>query len=151
MAIDKQSLRRKMLSLEQAVIASAERGYQEYLRDAQIDRDETVEDVDQAASEASSPLAERFEQQVHEHEQHIEQIRLIDFGPRTDVGPGAVVKLEGSDRRLIIAVPTSAFECDGVEYLGISSEAPLYEVMEGLEAGDEFEFNGSEKTIEAVD
>lgn len=150
MSIDKQALKTTLLSLEHTVIADAEKAYQDYLGGVRFDRDQTVEldDVAQAATQQN--LAQETEGRLHEHLDHVEQIEAITFGPKSTVEPGAVVKLSGTDRHLVVAVPTVAFTCEGLPYLGISTEAPLYQAMKGLEEGDDFEFDGTERTIELV-
>ncbi len=75
----------------------------------------------------------------------------MDFGPKRTVGPGALVELAQRERRLIVAVPSQEFLCQGVPVLGISTSSPLYLAMEGAEAGDAFEFRGTSFTIERVD
>jgi len=150
MAIDKSSLKRKMLELEAEVIAAAEQGYQEWLGEVRIDRDETVDEDDLAQASTSTTLAEQYEQQVHDHRQHLEQIEATSFESRTRVEPGAIVKLAHSSRHLIVAAATAGFECDGVDYLGVSPDAPIVRAMEDLEQGDTFEFQGREMTIELV-
>ncbi|MEM9696863.1 MAG: hypothetical protein AAGA56_30285 [Myxococcota bacterium] len=150
MAIDKSALKRKMLALEEEVIAAAEQGYQEWLSSVRIDRDETVEDDDLAQSATNTTLAEQYEQQVHDHKHHIDQIESTSFEPRSTVEGGAIVKLTHSARHLVIAAPTSAFECDGVPYLGVSPQAPIVQAMEGLEQGEAFDFQGREMEIELI-
>lgn len=150
MPIDKPALARTMRSLEEAAIQAAEHSYQEILSEARIDRDETV-DLDVAAQSATtSNLAGQVEQQLQEHRTNLRQLEAVDFGPRTEVELGAVVKLVGDDRHLVVAISTSAFECDGIAYMGISPRAPLYRAMEGLEEGESFDLGERELEIELI-
>ncbi len=49
--------------------------------------------------------------------------------------------------KFIIAISSGKIECDGEIYYAISPAVPLYKAMEGLKAGDSFEFNGKRQTI----
>jgi hypothetical protein len=72
----------------------------------------------------------------------------MDFGPKSKVEEGAVVKLGG--RFLVIAVSTGRLVCDGNEIMGISTKAPIYAELEGKCAGDVTSFNGRELVIEVA-
>ena len=73
---------------------------------------------------------------------------MIDFGPKSAVSEGAVVKLSG--RYFVIAVSTSKFSCRGRELMGISTMAPIFKAIEGARAGDTVTFNGKNVTVEEV-
>ncbi|MEN0062866.1 MAG: hypothetical protein AAGA48_12000 [Myxococcota bacterium] len=150
MAINKLVLKNKMLELEAEVIATAEQSYQMWLNEVRIDRDMTVEEDDLAQSATNTNIAEQYEHQVHDHQHHIDLIEATPFEPRDVVEPGAIVKLEGSERCLIIAAPTAAFECEGITFLGVSPHAPIILAMAGLEQGDSFDFQGREHTIALI-
>ncbi len=64
------------------------------------------------------------------------------------VEPGAVVVT--NQRTFFIAVSTEKVDIDGQEVFGISTKAPIYAVMQGLETGDKFDFNGIDYVIENV-
>ena len=150
MTVDKVALKAKMLSLENAVIEQAQRAYDEFVGNARVDREQAVELDDVAQSSTQRDLAEEVADQLNEHDAHIAKIKATSFEPATEVQPGAVVKLVGSDRHLVVAISTVEFVCQGVGYLGISPESPIYQAMEGLEAGDAFEINGQEREVERV-
>ena len=56
------------------------------------------------------------------HSDKIEKLAAMDFGPKSKVEEGSVVKLGG--RLFVIAVSTGKFVCDGNEIMGISTQAP---------------------------
>ena len=58
----------------------------------------------------------------------------------TIVEPGAVVVTK--ERTFFIAVSSEKVDIDGQVIFGISTNAPIYLVMQGLKKGDSFEFNG---------
>ncbi len=66
----------------------------------------------------------------------------------TTVEPGAVVVT--NERIFFIAVSSEKFEVDGEVIYGISTNAPIYSVMQGLAKDDRFEFNGTAYDIENV-
>jgi hypothetical protein len=72
----------------------------------------------------------------------------LDFSPATAVRPGAIVVLDGD--HYIVGVLSSAFECDGVSYEGMGTDALLYQALKGLHTGDTFTFAGMDYHIDSV-
>jgi hypothetical protein len=150
MTIDKDALKRKLHSLEEGDLQRAEHAYEQSFGFARVAQGETVEADDLSQAVQSRNLAEQYEAQAHDHREHLAQLDAVSFAATQIVKPGAVVKLGGRDRMLVIAVATAEFECEGRAFLGISSKAPLYKAMEGLEAGESFHLNDREFEIESV-
>lgn len=146
--MDKTILKQTMLSLEARDLESATEEYLEYVGSARLDRSEPIEDDEQAQAELASDLSEAFDDTVHSHSEKLEKLAAMDFGPKSKVEEGAVVKLSG--RFFVIAVSTGKFVCDGNEMMGISTQAPIYAEMEGKRAGDAISFNGRKLVIESV-
>lgn len=146
--MNKEIIRETMLSLEADALESAREKYFEYVASAKLDRSEPIEDDEQAQAEMASDLSEALDDTVHDHTEKIDKLHAIDFGPKSSVEEGALVKLSG--RQFIIAVSTGQFSCDSHDVMGISTMAPIYAEMEGLHAGDSFEFKGRSFVVEGV-
>jgi hypothetical protein len=94
-------------------------------------------------------LAEALDDTLHDYADKLEKLRTIDFGPKSAVEEGAVIKLSG--RHFVIAVSTSKFTCDGREFMGISTMAPIFEAIEGARTGETVQFNGRDLIVEDVE
>ena len=145
---NKDHIRETMLSLEAAAFHSAREIYQDYVSTARIDRSEPVERDEHAQAEIASDFSESLDDTLHDQADKLEKLRTIDFGPKSAVGEGAVVKLSG--RWFVIAVSTSKFTCQGRELMGISTMAPIFEAIEGAQAGEVVQFNGRDLIVEEV-
>jgi hypothetical protein len=145
---DKRHIRETMLSLENAAFESAREKYQEYVSTARLDRSEPIENDEQAQAEVASDIAEALDDTLDDYSEKIEKLRTIDFGPKTTVAEGAVIKLSG--RYFVISVSTGKFTCDGRELMGISTSAPIFDSIEGAQAGETVNFNGRQLMVEAV-
>lgn len=146
--MDKNIIRETMLSLEDAALESAREKYFDYVAAARLDRSEPVESDEQAQGEIASDLSEALDDTLHDHTDKLNKLKEIDFGPKSTVTEGALVRLSG--RYFVIAVSTSKFTCDGREVIGISAMAPIFEAIEGARAGETVEFNGMKLVIEDV-
>lgn len=145
---DKAFFRNTMLSLEVEKLGYSRQAYVKYLSGTV--RDNSVptahDDISHGVSDAE--LAEAFECPLHTHIEALATLQRIDFGPKTKVEEGALVRFSG--RWFVVAVPTTEFACDGVNYVGISTQAPIYDAIKGKRTGDIFEFRGRCICIEDV-
>lgn len=146
--MDKSIIRNRLLSLEAHELEDAREAYRDYVAAARIDRSDTVDNQTHAQAELASDLSEALDAPVHLHADKLAKIRAIDFGPKSKVEEGAVVRFGG--RSFVIAVATQVFDCAGVELMGISTDAPIYEALADRLAGERFEFNGRSLVIEDV-
>lgn len=146
--MDKNIIKETMLSLEGVALKSTREKYFDYIADARLDRSEPIENDEQAQAEIASDLSEALDDTLHDHTDKLDKLREIDFGPKSTVTEGALVRLSG--RYFVIAVSTSKFTCDGQEVMGISTMAPIFEAIEGARAGESVEFNGRKLVIEDV-
>lgn len=146
--MDKTRLKETMLKLTEADLAQANTKYEQFLSSARLDRTETIESDEQAQAETAADLAEAFDDKVHDYEEKLTRLRVIDFDAKTDVSEGAVVDL--GRRHLVVAVSTGEFESGGETYIGISTASPIYKALEGLRAGATATFKGRELKVHGV-
>ena len=109
---NKDHVRETMLSLEAATLHGARENYLDYVSTARLDRSEPIENDEQAQAEVASDLAEALDDTLDDYADKLDKLRTIDFGPKSAVAEGALVKLSG--RYFVIAVSTSKFVCHGV-------------------------------------
>lgn len=74
--------------------------------------------------------------------------RIDPKNPKETVEFGAIVISD--TLKFIIAISAGKIELDGAIFYAISPAVPLYKAMEGLKAGESFEFNGKRQTIKVL-
>lgn len=146
--MDKNMVRVAMLDLEQDALRHAREHYKEFVAGAHISRSEAVSSDDQAHAHLASALADAFDHPQQEHTNKLEILKDIDFRPKEKIEQGAIVKLFGCF--FVVSVSTTRFKCEGVEYMGISTEAPVYKAIAGKKSGDICHFKGRDLVIEGV-
>ena len=144
----KSALRDRMLSLEAAELTTAKEHYERFIADAKLDDREQHDKSDIAEARENADLAAAFDHPVKDHHAKIDVLENLDFSVTENVRPGAVVGFGG--RHVIVAVSTAQFDHDGVTYIGISPQSPIYKAMNGLAARDSFAFHGKDVTIDEV-
>lgn len=104
---------------------------------------ESQYDAQQASyNEENNERIDLLSGQLHFVEEEMELLnRLnIDAPLHDSVHIGSVVITD--KRNFFVSVSLEEFEVSGINYFGISTKAPIYKVMMGKKAGDQFEFNG---------
>ncbi|MDZ7846602.1 MAG: hypothetical protein U5L96_07455 [Owenweeksia sp.] len=64
------------------------------------------------------------------------------------IGSSTVVKTNIGN--FVVSVPLQVFTVEGETYMGVSTDSPIYEELEGHKEGDELEFNGQQIRIQRV-
>lgn len=146
--MNKQMIRETMLSLEKTALEAAREKYLDYVAGARLDRSEPIEDDEQAQAELASDLSEALDDSVHDHAHKIETLEKIDFGPKSSIQEGALIKLSG--RYFIVAVSTGKFSCDGEDVMGISTMSPIFAELEGMRSGESLDFSGRRLVVDEV-
>lgn len=144
----KARIRDRMLSLEAAELAAAKAHYETFLQEAKLDENESHDTDDVADARGNADLAAAFEHPMQTHHAKIDVLENLDFAVTDTVAPGAVVGFGG--RRFVVSVATSQFDLDGVSYMGISPQSPIYAVIDGLQEGDSFRHNGRDMVLDTV-
>ncbi|WP_371403158.1 hypothetical protein OHA10_35380 [Kribbella sp. NBC_00662] len=147
-AVDKSRIKDALLRQVEADLRAAQGDVAREDSAAKLDQDSsfTVDDQSQAAE--AGDLGGLLEGREQRQAGILSQIEKLDFGPRSEVGPGAIVGFDGD--RYVVGVVAAAFECDGATYEGISTDAPIYAAIAGLRAGDTFSFAGRDHQIDFV-
>ena len=146
--LDKAHVKETMLALTEAQMAQAEEKYQVFLAFARLDHSETIEADGQAQAKNAADLTEAFDDRAHDYAEKPKLLNKIDFGPKEEVSPSAVVRV--GDRFLVVGVSTAEFDCQGQPFIGISTTAPVYFALEGKIAGDTCSFNGRELVVSEI-
>lgn len=146
--MDKNGLKAALIQLEREHISEAEMKYEDFLKGNLLDNSNVVDTDDQSHHRQSLDISDQLDNQTHVHTDHLEAINKISFAPTDVVQPGAVVSVNG--RCMIVAVSKPPFKVGERDFIGISTDAPIYGSLEGKKAGDSFEFNSQKFTIEAV-
>lgn len=146
--MDKNLIKQELLTKEEKHIELSERDYQNFLNANKIIRNEVTDLDDKSHHIQDAALSETLDKAVHGHQEHLATIKAISFEPKTIVEPGAIVSVNG--RCIIVAVSKPAFKIGDRNFIGISTDAPIYAELKGKKAGDSFTFNNQKFTIEVV-
>lgn len=148
MKINKISVQNQLIMYLEEKLKASESQYQSYFSETGVKLNEVRDSDDVSHKIQNEDFTIAFDKQLHVVEHNLEKISSIDFSEKTAVGPGAVVKM--NSQHYIIGIPACRFDFEGVNYIAMSTEAPLYLAIEGTEQGDTAEYNDQVYKIEKV-
>lgn len=146
--MDKNLIKQELLKKEEKHIALSTKNYYDFLNASDVKVEEVTDLDDRSHQSQSADISKQLDHSVHNHEAHLETIKSISFEPKTMVEPGAIISVNG--RCMIVAVSKPPFRIGDRDFIGVSTDAPIYKEMKGKKVGDSFMFNDQKFTIEII-
>ena len=95
----------------------------------------------QSMTEGTEEQAALMSEQLAMVEEELDKlIRIQTAEDHDNVHLGSVVVTE--QQSFFVSVSIERFKCEGKEYFGVSTKAPIYKAMEGKKKGESFVVNG---------
>lgn len=135
------------LQKQEELVASYE-GRVDMMKADTYDQDQSVsQSEDRTAGKVD--LLSTYKTELVFARREMEYLKSLDAtAENTKVEPGALVVTDRMN--FFIGVSSEKMEIEGEEVFGISTNAPIYQSMEGLEKGDTFAFNETKYKIESI-
>lgn len=144
--VGKQRVKDALIGQAEAELRSSRTNVTRQDSAAELDPDSSFSVDDQSQSDEAGDMGRLLEGVADRQAGILKQIRTLDFEITSAVAPGALVGFDGD--RYVVGVVAAPFDCDGVTYEGLSTDAPIYPALEGLRLGDTFSFGGHDHRID---
>lgn len=137
-----------LIELKENEIQRMEEVAKTYSKDADLD-EESVIDVDDLSHQSQSTDAARnIYVQIDEAAKQIDAFKQMHPENSTEISEGNIVIT--NQVNLVVGLSFKDFEWNGERFVGISTQAPIYQVLMGKNEGDAFNFNGVDYVIEQI-
>jgi len=146
--MDKNLIKEELLKKEEKHIELSIKDYHDFLNQTEIKGDGVIDLDDHSHHFEAAALSKNLDKAIHNHEEHLAIIKAISFEPKTKVEPGAILSING--RCMIVAVSKPPFKIGDRDFIGISTNAPIYTELKGKKAGESFMFNNQKFNIDTV-
>lgn len=144
----KAELIQQALSTLQELLDEIRREQKDLLTSISVQQD-SVDLQEQSLHDEAAGHVERDNQQAIHIEKEIGVLESISTRKKLDkVEFGALVKTDSL--HFFISVPKSDLTYQGKKIVGISTQAPIYQVMRGKTKGEQFTFNDTTYKIEEI-
>lgn len=146
--MNKQLVKENLLSIQNQVIEDLTERIEVNHEMVDLDESGTLDLDDFSHQDESANMSVLLTDQLERAKLIKSKIDSIDFGKKTQIEAGAIVKTNLFS--FVISIPTLPFTVENHQYIGISMGAPIYSAMIGKKTGDTFNYANNQYTIEEV-
>lgn len=115
---------------------------------ADLDEESSLGHEDFAKQDESRESARSLQGRINRAQSLLDAFLQLDFGPKSSVEAGALVLTDSLS--FFVGIASAAFEYEGKSYIGLNTDAPIYEALWDAKAGDEVAFNEQKYKIAEI-
>ena len=144
----KEIIKNQIVKNEQTDLDALKKMYEIYSGAADLDEESSLGHEDFAKQDESRESARSLKIRINRAQQLLDGFTKIDFKPKTQVEPGALVKTDSLN--FMIGIASAMFEYEGKSYMGLNTDAPIYEVLRKAKIGDSIDFGRTYQIIDIL-
>ena len=148
MKIDKNALKKVMISNYENIIAELKEELATKKGSSDLDENDTLDPEDYSTQTVSNVMVDLLQEQVAKTKKDLERIQQIDFSPKEEAMVGAIVTTDMFN--FFLGVATVPFLYEHKQIVGVSVSAPIFVNIKGKKVGDTFTFSGHLYTIHSI-
>ena len=146
--MNKENIKAKLFQMQENIIMELSEKIETSHSMTDVDEDNTLDPDDYSHQFEASEMEQLIKVQLNKAKGNLERLKTIDFSPKTAVAPGALVQTPRFN--FFIGFATVPFDSEGKHIVGISTESPIYSIMNGKKTGDKFSFCGIDYEISKI-
>ncbi|MFT6500086.1 MAG: hypothetical protein ACJASQ_000193 [Crocinitomicaceae bacterium] len=146
--MNKNSIREKMLSHQQTIIAELSQRISSLHTMVDIDEESTHDPEDYSHQFESQELEHLIKVQLNKAKSGLQQLESIDFNPKNTITTGSIVVTD----KVVFFIGFSMvpFKVGTDKIVSISINSPIYSLMANKVEGDQFTHAGNSFTVEKI-
>lgn len=137
-----------LIQLKQDEINALKESEQIYTESADLDEESSLELDDFAQQSQSTDSARNLQIRINQATEDLNNFKVLRPELIDEITEGNVVLTDKVN--FVIGLSFKDFEWENKKFVGISTQAPIFEALVGKRAGDKIEFNGIKYTIEEI-
>jgi len=150
--MNKKHIRKEVIAhlttLKQNEIDALKHSHGIYSDGADLDEESSLGYDDFAQQSQSTDSAMNLEFRIKQAEENLEWFKNIQMDDAKGIQEGNVVVTNKVN--FVIGLAFKDFQWNQENFVGISTNAPIFEALSGKKEGDHFNFNGIDYTIEEI-
>lgn len=137
-----------LIQLKQDEINALKESERIYAESADLDEESSLELDDFAQQSQSTDSARNLQIRINQATEDLNNFKVLHPELIDEITEGNVVLTDKVN--FVIGLSFKDFEWENKKFVGISTQAPIFEALVGKRAGDKIEFNGIKYTIEEI-
>lgn len=137
-----------LIQLKENEIKRMEEVAKTYSKDADLDEESVIDADDLSHQSQSTDAARNIYLQIEEANNQIADFKKMHPENTNEISEGSIVITNKIN--MVIGLSFKDFEWNGERFVGISTQAPIYQALMGKKEKDIFDFNGVDYVIEQI-
>ncbi|QHC84840.1 hypothetical protein AS589_08675 [Empedobacter brevis] len=137
-----------LIQLKQDEINALKESERIYTESADLDEESSLELDDFAQQSQSTDSARNLQIRINQATEDLNNFKVLRPELIDEITEGNVVLTDKVN--FVIGLSFKDFEWENKKFVGISTQAPIFEALVEKRAGDKIEFNGIKYTIEEI-
>lgn len=144
----KSIIKQKLIEIQEQIINDLKERIKAHYELVDLDDNDTLDPEDFSHQNESSDMEQLLQKQLEKAKLELAKINSIDFSKKTKIESGSVVTT--NQFSFIIGISTLPFQLDEKNFIGISTEAPIYSAMVGKKENETFTYSNNSYHIVAI-
>ncbi len=146
--MDKVAIKQYILDHQQTIVDDLMKSMKEFKSEADLDEGETLDPEDYSHQTEYGEMGKRIKEQLTIAKNELEYVVRISTEETEKVDVGALI--ETKMMSFYVSIATKPFEIDGKQVVGISTNAPIYQILSNKAVGDMLTLGKKEFKIKAI-
>lgn len=146
--MNKEKIKETLFSINNQIISDLKERITSNKEQVALDHNDTIDPEDYSHQNESSEMDELLLIQLEKALAEKSKLETIDFQLKNKIEVGAVVTTD--QFAFVIGVATTPFHVEEKQYVGISTDAPIYSMMKDKVEGESFHYGNNHYQIVSI-
>lgn len=146
--MDKPKIKEALFSINNQVILDLKERIGGNKELVSLDSNDTVDPEDFSHQNESAEMNQLLEVQLEKALKEHSKLESIDFSAKQIIELGSVVTTDKFS--FVIGIATTPFQVEDKQFVGISTDAPIYSMMKDKKEGDSFQYGNNYYKIVSI-
>ena len=144
----KEEIRNQIIEIQKQDLKNLQQMLKTHHEAADLDEESTLDPEDFSQQNQNFESVDILTKRITRSKQLLDNFLNLPVDGISEVEPGALVLTKSLN--FYIGISAAQFRYEGKIYIGLNTDAPIYQALEGAKAGDTINFNGQEYEISEV-
>ena len=149
--MNKKELKEHLMEIQNEVIQDLKNEISSYHQGADLDEEDTLDPEDYSHQTEAGNIERNLQQLLIKAESEMRLLQNLNVAPKDFIAPGSLLHLKDKKGVYIyISIAALPFEHEGEQVLTISTDAPIYPLLEKKNRGDKIKLGRKSYTLESI-
>ena len=146
--MEKEKIKQTLIANQEQIISDIKERIKANFELVDLDENDTLDPEDYSHQNESSEIGQLLTSQLEKSKKELAKIISLDFSKKTKIEVGAIVQTNHFS--FVIGVSTLPFQIENKNFIGISTDAPIYSATIRKKENDTFTYSNNSYHIVSI-